>query len=108
MCCGEQFLEFGPADVVVVEPDREPSSVSVMRRPREPGVLKKCFAFCRVTQEVDRASGGRPPCSRWRRGAVEDGESSATDVEEARVSFERLALSTAQRMLKFWKDRAQI
>jgi uncharacterized protein (DUF2336 family) len=33
---------------------------------------------------------------------------SATDVEEARVSFERLALSTAQRMLKFWKDRAQI
>jgi uncharacterized protein (DUF2336 family) len=33
---------------------------------------------------------------------------SATDVEEARVSFERLALSTAQRMLKFWKDRAQV
>lgn len=32
---------------------------------------------------------------------------SATDVEDARVSFERLALSTAQRMLKFWKDRAQ-
>lgn len=32
---------------------------------------------------------------------------SATDVEEARVSFERLALSTAQRMLKFWKGRAQ-
>lgn len=32
---------------------------------------------------------------------------SATDVEDARASFERLALSTAQRMLKFWKDRAQ-
>jgi uncharacterized protein (DUF2336 family) len=31
---------------------------------------------------------------------------SATDVEEARVSFERLALPTAQRMMKFWKDRA--
>lgn len=30
---------------------------------------------------------------------------SVTDVEEARVSFERLSLSTAQRMLKFWKDR---
>ena len=30
---------------------------------------------------------------------------SPTDVEEARVGFERLALSTAQRMLKFWKDR---
>ena len=33
---------------------------------------------------------------------------SATDVEEARVSFERLSLSTAQRMLKFWKDRPQV
>jgi uncharacterized protein (DUF2336 family) len=32
---------------------------------------------------------------------------SATDVEDARVSFERLALPTAQRMMKFWKDRAQ-
>jgi uncharacterized protein (DUF2336 family) len=32
---------------------------------------------------------------------------SATDVEDARVSFERLALPTAQRMLKFWKDRGQ-
>ena len=32
---------------------------------------------------------------------------SATDVEEARVSFERLALPTAQRMLKFWKERGQ-
>jgi len=31
---------------------------------------------------------------------------SATDVEEARISFERLALPTAQRMMKFWKDRA--
>ena len=30
---------------------------------------------------------------------------SATDVEEARVSFERLALPTAQRMMKFWKER---
>lgn len=32
---------------------------------------------------------------------------SATDVEDARVNFERLALPTAQRMMKFWKDRAQ-
>lgn len=32
---------------------------------------------------------------------------STTDAEEARISFERLALSTAQRMLKFWKDRGQ-
>jgi uncharacterized protein (DUF2336 family) len=32
---------------------------------------------------------------------------STMDVEEARVSYERLALSTAQRMLKFWKDRGQ-
>ena len=30
---------------------------------------------------------------------------SPTDVEEARIGFERLALTTAQRMLKFWKDR---
>lgn len=32
---------------------------------------------------------------------------SPTDVEEARMGFERLALTTAQRMLKFWKDRGQ-
>lgn len=32
---------------------------------------------------------------------------SATDVELARVSFERLALATAQRMMKFWKERPQ-
>ncbi|MDQ8731954.1 DUF2336 domain-containing protein [Bradyrhizobium sp. LHD-71] len=30
---------------------------------------------------------------------------SATDAEDARISFERLALSIAQRMLKFWRDR---
>lgn len=30
---------------------------------------------------------------------------SATDVEVARVGFERLALATAQRMMKFWKER---
>ena len=30
---------------------------------------------------------------------------SATDVEGARVGFERLALATAQRMMKFWKER---
>jgi uncharacterized protein (DUF2336 family) len=33
---------------------------------------------------------------------------SAADVEDARISFERLALTTAQRMLKFWKDRGQV
>jgi hypothetical protein len=32
---------------------------------------------------------------------------SPADVEDARIGFERLALSTAQRMLKFWKDRGQ-
>jgi uncharacterized protein (DUF2336 family) len=32
---------------------------------------------------------------------------SPADLEEARVGFERLALTTAQRMLKFWKDRGQ-
>ncbi len=32
---------------------------------------------------------------------------SPMDVEDARVNFERLALPTAQRMMKFWKDRAQ-
>lgn len=31
---------------------------------------------------------------------------SATDVEDARINFERLALATAQRMMKFWKDRS--
>jgi uncharacterized protein (DUF2336 family) len=31
--------------------------------------------------------------------------SSVTDVETARASFERLALPTAQRVMKFWKER---
>ena len=30
---------------------------------------------------------------------------SATDLEVARANFERLALTTAQRVVKFWKDR---
>jgi hypothetical protein len=30
---------------------------------------------------------------------------SATDIEEARLNFERLAASTAQRVLGFWQTR---
>lgn len=33
---------------------------------------------------------------------------STADVEDARVNFERLALPTAQRVVKFWKERGQI
>lgn len=33
---------------------------------------------------------------------------SAADVEDARINFERLALPTAQRVVKFWKERGQI
>jgi uncharacterized protein (DUF2336 family) len=32
---------------------------------------------------------------------------SAADVEDARINFERLALPTAQRVVKFWKERGQ-
>lgn len=35
------------------------------------------------------------------------GAPSLSDVESARVSFERLALPTAQRVMKFWKERPQ-
>ena len=30
---------------------------------------------------------------------------SATDIEEARINFERLAASTAQRVVNFWQTR---